>query len=378
MLPDYIAKAVPNPPSNRAPWYVNTAPTYAGIFLWVAFYQSLGKVALPYAGVSTVILALVVAGLLSYGLYYFAPAMLGMKTGYPLYVVGSSTFGTKGGYIMPGLLMGVLQVGWFAVGTYFATQFILSAAGADARAGTVVFTIIAIVWGYTMAWIGAKGIQYVAKVALYLNVVSFLMVLVVFLKTAGGIANYTVPAATADPLKAFTGLIAAVIGFFATAGAAGADFGMNSRDGRDVRMGGLVGVALAILYAGALPILSVAGARAMNPSLTSYEYRCGDRLAGRLPGLGDVRAVRDRIDSVGLLLRDDRRQQFLYDDSGCQEDFLDDGSGDGGNRSGDYRCCRKPDRVLHHRGGFVRADLRRHGGRLLPVGQEVGWSEGRR
>jgi hypothetical protein len=32
MLPDYIAKAVPNPPTNVRPWYANTAPTYAGIF----------------------------------------------------------------------------------------------------------------------------------------------------------------------------------------------------------------------------------------------------------------------------------------------------------------------------------------------------------
>ena len=272
MLPDYIAKAVPNPTTNRSPWYVNTAPSYAGIFLWVAFYQSLAGVCLPFAGPGVAILALVAAGLMSYGLYYYAPAMLGMKTGFPLYVIGSSTFGTKGGYVMPGLLMGLLQVGWFAVGTFFATQFILNAAGAEAKAGTTAFTIIAIIWGYTMAWIGAKGIQYVAKVSLYLNVISFLMVLVVFLKTIGGVGAFTVPAAMADPMKAFTGLLAAVIGFFATAGAAGADFGMNSRDGRDVRMGGLVGIALAILYAAGLPILSVAGAKAMNPSLNTYEF----------------------------------------------------------------------------------------------------------
>ena len=50
--------------------------------------------------------ALAVAGVLSYLLYYYAPAMLGMKTGFPLYVVGSSTFGTAGGYLMPGLLDG--------------------------------------------------------------------------------------------------------------------------------------------------------------------------------------------------------------------------------------------------------------------------------
>ena len=35
MLPDYLAKAVPNPMGKRGPWYANTAPSYAGIFLWV-------------------------------------------------------------------------------------------------------------------------------------------------------------------------------------------------------------------------------------------------------------------------------------------------------------------------------------------------------
>jgi cytosine permease len=281
MLPDYIAKAVPNPPTNRAPWYANTAPTYAGIFLWVAFYQNLAIGTIDRAGLGTVILALAVAGLLSFLLYYYAPAMLGMKTGYPLYVVGSSTFGTKGGYLMPGLLMGVLQIGWFAVGTFFATKFILSGLGSTADVGSPIFTIITIVWGYSMAYIGAKGIQYVAKVSLYLNIISFLMVLVVFAKTAGGVAQHT-PTVAVQPFIAFTLLIQAVIGFFATAGAAGADFGMNSRHEGDVRSGGFVGIALAILYAGGLPILSVAGARAMDPNISSFSY---DAVIASLGGL---------------------------------------------------------------------------------------------
>ena len=282
MLPDYIAKAVPNPPSNRAPWYVNTAPTYAGIFLWVAFYQSLAAGTIDRAGVGVILLALAVAGLLSFALYYYAPAMLGMKTGYPLYVVGSSTFGTAGGYIMPGLLMGVLQIGWFAVGTFFATKFILSGLGMNAEHGTAMFTVIAVIWGYTMAYIGAKGIQYVSRVSLWLNGISALMVLVVFYKTMGGIGQHTVAPDRVDPWGAFALLVQAVIGFFATAGAAGADFGMNSRHERDVRLGGFVGIALAILYAGGLPILSVAGARALNPSITSFSF---DAVIGSLGGL---------------------------------------------------------------------------------------------
>ncbi len=282
MLPDYIAKTTPNPAANRAPWYANTAPSYAGVFLWIAFYISLAGGAIDRAGLGVCILALVVAGLLSFAFYYYAPAMMGMKTGLPLYVVGSSTFGTAGGYLMPGLLMGVLQIGWFAVGTFFATKFILTGVGANSDPGTVTFAVVAVVWGYTMAYVGAKGIQYVAKVALYLNGIAFLMVLVVFFQTMGGIGSHTVDPAKAAPFAAFTYLIQAVVGFFATAGAAGADFGMNARDERDVRLGGLVGVALAIVYAAGLPILSVAGARAMNPNLSAFTY---DAAIGSLGGV---------------------------------------------------------------------------------------------
>ena len=41
MLPEYISKAVPNAPSNRAPWFKNTAPTYSGVFLWIVFYREI-------------------------------------------------------------------------------------------------------------------------------------------------------------------------------------------------------------------------------------------------------------------------------------------------------------------------------------------------
>ncbi|HYO79825.1 MAG TPA: cytosine permease, partial [Bryobacteraceae bacterium] len=268
MLPEYLAKAQPNPPTNRAPWYINTAPTYAGIFLWVAFYQSLADGSINRASLGVCMLALAVAGLLCFALYYYAPAMFGMKTGHPLYVVGSSTFGTTGGYLMPGLLMGALQIGWFAVGTFFATKYILSGLGMNAEHGSAIFPILAALWGYTIAWIGAKGIQYVARVSLWLNGISALMVLLVFFTTMDGLSKHTGPV-DPQPWMAFTMLLQAVIGFFATAGAAGADFGMNSRNEGDVRLGGFFGIALAVVFAGGLPLLSVAAARANDPSITS-------------------------------------------------------------------------------------------------------------
>ncbi len=271
MLPDYVSKAVPNPPANRAPWYANTAPSYAGVFLWIVFYLKIAEGTLSHAGAGLCLAAIAVAGLLSFALYYYAPAMLGMKTGYPLYVLGSSTFGTAGGYVMPGLLMGLLQVGWFAVGTWLSTTFILKAVGSDAQPGSLPFIVIGILWGYTMAYVGVKGIQYVARISLFLNMIPLLMIIVVFLKTMDGIPQHTVAPGQENGFLAFAMLIQIVIGFFATAGAAGADFGMNSRNEKDVRMGGVVGVALAAFVAGALPLLSVAGGRQLF-HIESFSY----------------------------------------------------------------------------------------------------------
>jgi cytosine permease len=272
MLPDYLSKAVPNPKGNRAPWYANTAPSYAGIFLWIAFYQQMADGTINHASLLLCLAALVLAGLLCYAFYYKVPAMLGMQTGYPLYVVGSSTFGTLGGYVMPGLLMGLLQVGWFAVATFFSTKFILDGFGVNSEPRTVPFIITGVLWGGVMAFVGAKGIQYVAKVSLFLNAIPLLMLLYVLSQTAGGIGSYQVPAGQGDNFLVVTLILANVIGFFATAGAAGADFGINSRNEKDVKMGGLVGIALAVLVAGGLPLLSVAGAHGLNSGLTSFDY----------------------------------------------------------------------------------------------------------
>jgi cytosine permease len=263
MLPDYLSKASPNPMSNRAPWYSNTAPTYAGIFLWVAFYSQMAEGTLTQASLRICLAALVIAGILCYALFYRVPATLGMKTGYPLYVVGSSTFGAAGGYLMPGLLMGLLQIGWFAVATYLSADFILKGLGMTSAPMTPSFIITGTLWGLVMASIAAKGIQYVSKVASVLNWIPLLMLLIVIAKTAGGVGHRT-PPAVPNTFAAITTIIAGVIGFFATAGAAGTDFGTNARNDSDVRWGGLIGVGLAILVAGGLPLASVAGAHGLG------------------------------------------------------------------------------------------------------------------
>jgi cytosine permease len=278
-LPSYLSMAKPNPAENRAPWYKGTAPVYAGIFLWVVFYMEIAAGTISQAGLGLSLLGLVIAALICHFLFYLVPGLFGMKTGYPLYVVGSSTYGTKGGFLMPGLLMGLLQFGWLAVNTAIATDFILQAFGkppavdpvTEVFSGGAVFTIVAIIWAAVAVFMAIKGIQYIGKVSTYLPIVPLVMILIVFFSNVGSVGKF-VPAEDGQPLIGFLTIIAIVVGFFATAGAAGVDFGMGNRNAKDVQLGGLVGIALAIIVAGGLPLIAIAGAHGANPGLGSFRF----------------------------------------------------------------------------------------------------------
>jgi cytosine permease len=275
-VPQYISRSVPVPASNRVPWYKSTFPTYFGIFLWVGFYQKLAGPTLGFAGVGTCIAGLAVAGLLCFALYYYVPAMLGMLAGQPLYVVGTSTFGVKGGYLIPGLLMGFLQIGWVAVIASVAVTFIMNGLGKESR---VLFAGIVIVWLYSLGWVAVRGIHYVNRVAKFLNWVPLAMILIVVWANRSGIAHYQV--AHRDELGGFLNVLTIVIGFFATAGAAGADFGMHNRNRQDVFWGGALGIILGALVAGGLPILSVAGYLGRGAG-SSYDFSAAIASVGML------------------------------------------------------------------------------------------------
>lgn len=274
-LPAYITSATPNPVANRAPWYKNTAPTYAGIFLWFVFWQD--AVNAPASGgalgqgLGIVLLGIVAAALICHFLFYLVPGLLGQRTGLPLYIVGTSTFGASGGFLMPGFLMGLLQFGWLGVNVYFSSLALSVFTGINAQ-------IIMVVYGVLAAFVGLKGIQYVAKIATFLPLIPLAVLVIMFVKTVGGIGSFNpqtmadthfavatgaIQTATAGPamhVGAILGFILTVIvGFFATAGAAGVDFGTNSRHSGDVSMGGIVGIALAIVLTAGLSAMIVAG-----------------------------------------------------------------------------------------------------------------------
>jgi cytosine permease len=137
--------------------------------------------------------------------------------------------------------------------------------------GSAAFTIVAIIWAALAVFVALKGIQYVGKVSTFLPIVPLIMILYVFFANVGSAGSYT-PVEGGKPMIGFFGLIGMVVGFFATAGAAGVDFGMGNRNSKDIQFGGLAGIALAIVIAGGLPLIAAAGAHGAKPELEGYTF----------------------------------------------------------------------------------------------------------
>jgi len=296
-LPAYLKSAKPNPAEKRAPWYRNTAPSYAGIFLSVPFMAGMAG-ALRFGSLWAGVVGLFLGALFCFGLYY-VPGILGTQTGMPLYVVGSSTFGTKGGILIPGLLMGFLQIGWHAVFTFSAASFFMSAIGSKAGPNTALFWVVCIIWGFLLALVGAVGIKWLGWLSSWIPAFPLLIIVIAGFSNLNGLQNFrsslSLPesALAVIPVMAL-GAFAALqssAGFFATAGAAGADFTMNNRNKKDVVLGGFFGITIAALVAGVFALLTIAGAIGNDPKIATD--------AGMGTGKLDVFAV--FINSIGAV-----------------------------------------------------------------------------
>ena len=232
------------------------------------------------------LLGVVLGALICHFLFYLIPGLLGMKTGLPLYVVGTSTFGAVGGLFMPGFLMGALQFGWLGVNTF---------GSADALAKGFhtpgLYIPLCVIWALGAAFVGLKGIQYVAKVATYLPLIPLVVLIMGLVLFAGSAGDYKpLPAAVGgDSGSSFVSgvllMVGAIVGFFATAGAAGVDICTSNRDKNDVRMGGIFGIAIAIIFTAGISVIAVAGAHAagaIDPSAINMTAALEKKLS---PGL---------------------------------------------------------------------------------------------
>jgi cytosine permease len=282
-LPRPIQESLSSPPLERKGWQTTIAPQYISLFLWAVYFDQLGRSTLPIGGLGWSALGSVAAGLLCYSLLYYVPAMWGQKTGRPLIVLGTSTFGTTGSIWLLGVLVGLSQIVWLAVSTYYAVDWSLRgfvAAGLlDVRAthplrvdgvplrGTL-FLITSLLWMISAVLVGHYLVRIIAALMMVYPVFPALMLGIaaaLTMKDAAGFQPLAIDPATSQPIinggpRAFLMMIQLIFGFFAAAGVMAADSGAVTRSPADVRIGGFVGVAFASWTIATLALLTVAGA----------------------------------------------------------------------------------------------------------------------
>jgi cytosine permease len=280
------SEAVDRPALERQAWFTSTAPKYIGLFLWVVYFDQLPRATLAVGGLLPSVLGALVAGVLCYLLLYAPPAFWGFRTGMPLTTLGTSTFGITGATWLTNVLMGLVQVVWFAVATWYATELtfegLVSCRLLHPRwlepmhlGGLVLpnplFLFTSLAWSFAAAMVGHYLVQIISVL---MNIYPVFMA--IMLAAAVGVTLSDVPrfrppgpdaaAAAVVPMRAagihaFGMMIELVFGFFATAGALAADWGAVSRTTRDVRLGGWVGVVFAAWTVATLALLTVAGAQ---------------------------------------------------------------------------------------------------------------------
>jgi cytosine permease len=255
-----------------------------------------------------------VAGLLCAWLLFYVPAMWGMRTGRPMIVVASSTFGARGATWVPFGLMALAQVVWFAVATYYATELTLrgwspaacSIRGTSPRLArrpalkSPLFLVTSLFWSYAAALVGYYLVGVIAALMKVFPVFMALSLLLAALLSLGGHrGRSTAPSAweagSVDfgGLRAVAVMIQLVFGFFATAGAASADWGAVARDpatsGASVGGGGpgLLGRgdprALTVAGAWGRSGRHVGGGRAWRPAGPQLSMGRGGRDRGGAP-----------------------------------------------------------------------------------------------
>ncbi|HWE36762.1 MAG TPA: purine-cytosine permease-like transporter [Isosphaeraceae bacterium] len=309
-------------PTGRKSWQYGIAPHYIGLFLWIVFFDQLARRTLTIGGLPMAVSGAATAGLLGYLFLFYAPAMLGLKTGRPLAVVASSTFGARGSTWLPGVVLGLGQVVWFAVATAYATDFCLRglvAAGLIAPEALrplvyrgwstpgSLFLVTAACWCAAIAPVGHVFMRWIgALMHVYPVFLAAMLAATMIWALAGLASGVAIPfplpydPRTAEPIvrggpRAFATMIQLVFGFTATTGLIAVDWGAASREARDVRLGGLIGVGFTPAIVATLALMTIAVAAGRGPGfraeLTAQEQLDASLRRPRIRGVDDPTEV---------------------------------------------------------------------------------------
>ena len=276
-LPPVVQAQLDAPAPERRGWLATIAPAYLGVFVWIPFLDPLGVAPSGSGGLAGRFLSAALAVVCCYGLLYYAPAMLGFRSGRRLSVVAAEPFGAEGAEWITGVLYGLFAAALCAVSIYYSVKLTLVgliswklvdpalvrpwSLGALKLESPLVLTALAF-WLFIIA--AANGLR-------LMNVIAALMR--VYAPVAGALLGllavwslWSSPPGTFAGVSSDIGLFDArvfqlVFGYFAFAGLMGVEWGSVVRIRKDVRLGGWLG----ILASGTFAVLAGLILAALDP-----------------------------------------------------------------------------------------------------------------
>ncbi|WP_169976547.1 hypothetical protein [Tautonia rosea] len=278
--PPRLQRALQNPSTDRDPWSARVAGALISGYLWVAFTDAIATTSLAVGGLVPAITGAAIGGLLACVLLFLGPSLQGLQTRQPLMVVASAAFGIRGSALVPGLLLGLVQMTWFAVAVHYAVEFNLRgllAAGLinprDLRAGPIgspitqstVYAATAMLWAVSAALVSTRFIRWIAALMIVYPIFIALSYAGAMVWSIPGLPSYR--DAAADPINAarlatgpaFWGMVQYVFGFSAIVSSQAVNWGATLNRESDVRKAGAVGVGLASTIIATIALLIVAG-----------------------------------------------------------------------------------------------------------------------
>ena len=289
-FPSNLAADLAQPLAARDRWYWTIAPAYAGVFLWLPFFDRLGRETVPYAPWPLLVTAALVASVLCYLLLYRAPALWGFRSDGRVSTVTAATFGSAGSAWLVGPALGIVAVVWHAVALSYSLNLIFLALADSGfislsqlepwKLGAVAvrppIMLLTLGWWVFITRLAGKSFAHVITTLMKVYTPTALGLLaattVVSItgmspyRTGGSDGLGRMPAeidgaAIAPALL----LIHLIFGFFAYAGLMAADWGRSVVDEAEVRRGGIVGIVASCFLTSTLAILTIAGSIGGSP-----------------------------------------------------------------------------------------------------------------
>lgn len=295
-VPASLRAAIDTPPVPPKGWQEGIGPAFIALGLGVVFLDRLAPSTLMIGGLGPSILGAGLGGLFAYWCLYYAPSLWGVRTRKPLAVVSTSTFGARGAVVVPGLLLGLAYVVWFALTIDYATLFTLSGVSAlglldpkhlaSNHKGAMlvpkpVFLAVAGTWTIASAVIGTLAIRLVnAVMAAYILFPAIAL---------GAAVVWAMPNVGSGPIETFpltqgggramANMAQLVFAFLACQGLLAVDWGAATTTESDARKGGIAGMMFALPITATLALLIVAGAIGKHAAKLPMDTGDGSRPA---------------------------------------------------------------------------------------------------